>query len=120
MRCYKNIITLFTAGLLASLFYSSKVCAAPSGADLESACQQSLEYGFHGNEGMLCTWYVTPCDCDYGMKQEFPRVCLPETVPVETLAGLVVNGLKKQPELKTEDAGFAAAEILSRTYPCSE
>lgn len=120
MRYFKNLITWFTVGLLALLFYNSEVYAAPSGADLESACQQSLDYGFHGNEGMLCTWYVTPCDCDYGKKQEYPRVCLPETVTVETLASEVVAGLQEQPGLKTEAAGPAAALILSRIYPCHD
>lgn len=120
MRYYKNIITGFVTGLLVPLFYSSGVCAAPSAADLEAACQQSLNEGFHGNEGMLCTWYVTPCDCDYGKKQEIPRVCLPGTVSVETLANEVMAGLQQQPELKTEDAGFAAALILSRIYPCHD
>ena len=120
MRYYKNIITGFVTYLLFSLFYSSGVYAAPSGADLEAACQQSLDEGFHGHEGMLCTWYVTPCDCDYGKEQEAPRVCLPETVTVETLAGEVIAGLQEQPGLKTGDAGFAAALILSRIYPCHD
>lgn len=120
MRYYKNIITGLITGFLFPLFYSSGVYAAPSGADLESACQQSLNDGFHGNEGMLCTWYVTPCDCDYGKKQDLPRVCLPQTVSVETLASEVVAGLQAQPGLKTRDAGFAAARILSRIYPCHD
>jgi len=120
MCYYKNIITGFVTCLLVPLFYSSRVCAAPSGADLESACQQSLNNGFHGNEGMLCTWYVTPCDCDYGKKQEIPHVCLPATVTVETLAREVIAGLQQQPGLKTKDAGFAAALILSHIYPCHD
>jgi hypothetical protein len=120
MRYYKNIITGFVINLLIPVFYSSGVCAAPSGADLETACQQSLDAGFHGNEGMLCTWYVTPCDCDYGKEQKIPRVCLPETVTVETLAYEVIAGLQEQPELKTKDAELAVALILSRIYPCRD
>jgi len=120
MYYQKNIITGFVFSLLILVFYSSGVCAAPSGADLETACQQSLDNGFHGNEGMLCTWYVTPCDCDYDKVQEFPRVCLPGTVTVEILAGEVIAGLRGQPELKTKYAGLAAALILSRIYPCHD
>jgi len=120
MRYYKNIISGFVTVLLVPVFYSSGTRAAPSGADLQTACQQSLEGGFHGNAGMLCTWYVTPCDCDYGREQEIPRVCLPATVTVESLAGEVLAGLRAQPALRTEDAGVAAAIILSHIYPCSD
>lgn len=120
MRRYTKTITGFILCLFATVFYSSWTFAAPSGADLETACRHSLDRGFQGNDGMMCTWYVTPCDCDYGKKHETARVCLPETVPVETLAGLVVSGLHERPELKSKDAGYAAAEILSHIYPCSD
>lgn len=120
MRHYTKIIAGLILCLLVTVFYSSSSFAAPSGADLETACRHSLDRGFQGNEGMMCTWYVTPCDCDYGKKHETTRVCLPETVSVETLAALVVSGLQERPELKTKDAGFAAAEILSHIYPCND
>jgi hypothetical protein len=32
----------------------------------------------------------------------------------------VVRGLKEQPGLNMENAGYVAAMILSRIYPCSE
>ena len=120
MHHYTKTATGFISCLLAIVFYSGGTLAAPSGADLETACRHSLDRGFQGNEGMMCTWYVTPCDCDYGKKHETTRVCLPEAVSVETLAGLVVSGLQEQPELKSKDAGYAAAEILSHIYPCSD
>ena len=116
MRINKNSITGFITGLLVAVFYSSGAGAAPSGADLEIACRQSLDKGFQGDMGMVCSWYVTPCDCDYGKKGEIPRVCLPEAVTIEKLAGQVLTGLQNHPELKTRDAGFAASSILFGQY----
>lgn len=98
----------------------SPLPAAPAAADLLQACEHSLNNGFAGIEGEMCTWYVTPCDCDFGKENKLPRVCLPEQIAVETLARVVVDALKEQPGLHTEDADFAAAMILSRVYPCLE
>ena len=106
-------------GLL-NLIFISILSAAPSAVDLLDACEISLKKGFQGIEGELCIWYITPCDCDYVKTKETPRVCLPEPVPVESLARIVVRGLKEQPELHMEDADYAAAIILSHVYPCSE
>jgi hypothetical protein len=49
------------------------------------------------------------------MKHEITRVCLPETISVETLARLVVSDLRKQPTLKRNDAAYAATGILPHT-----
>ncbi|OGT64690.1 MAG: hypothetical protein A2W69_01470 [Gammaproteobacteria bacterium RIFCSPLOWO2_02_47_7] len=102
------------------LIFISPLSAAPSAVDLLDACEHSLQNGFQGIKGDVCIWYVTPCDCDYGKTKEMPRVCLPDSVPVESLARIVVRGLKEQPGLHMENADYAAAMILSRIYPCSE
>jgi hypothetical protein len=94
--------------------------AAPSGADLLSACRHALSSKFAGTEGQMCIWYVTPCDCEAVRKPGAPRVCLPESVATEPLAREVVNGLEAQPELQLLDADIAAAKILSRIYPCPD
>jgi hypothetical protein len=90
--------------------------AAPSGADLLEACQQSMRDGFDSMIGKMCTWYVTPCDCN--LDKSMPMVCLPESVTTETLAGLVINGLTEHPELQLLDASHAAANVLSQKFPC--
>lgn len=110
---------IFCFGLV-HLFCISPLSAAPAAVDLLHACEHSLDNGFQGIEGDVCTWYVTPCDCDYGKTKEMPRVCLPESVPAESLARIVVSGLKEQPGLHKDYADYAAAIILSRVYPCSE
>ena len=94
--------------------------AAPGGADLLRACNQALAGGFNGMQGRMCTWYVTPCDCEAARKPGAPRVCLPEAVATESLARAVVAGLVAQPELQLKDADVAAAMILSRFYPCPD
>jgi hypothetical protein len=106
--------------LLLLLQFGTQAFAAPSGKELLAACEQSLEDGFDGIAGQMCTWYVTPCDCDYGNKPDMPRVCLPASVPVEMLARDVVDGLSDQPGLQQKDADIATALILSRTYPCND
>lgn len=106
--------------MLLALFFASSTFAAPSGADLLTACENSLVKGFSGEEGMMCTWYVTPCDCDYGQANEVPRVCLPQSPDVEALARTVIAGLAKQTELQAKDASFAAATILSSLYSCGD
>ncbi len=100
-----------------SLFITShNANAAPSGSDLLTACTRSMQDGFESMTGKLCTWYVTPCDCN--IDKTIPMVCLPESVTTETLAGLVISGLEQRPELQLLDATRAAAVILSGKYPC--
>lgn len=114
---------LLTAGTflilgLSILSLTQPVVAAPNGNDLLQACEQSLRDGFESMIGKMCTWYVTPCDCN--IDKSIPRVCLPESIPTETLAGIIISGLTEQPELQQLDATRAAAEILSAKYPCTE
>jgi len=96
------------------------VSAAPSGADLLVACKHSLGNDFRGIEGQMCIWYVTPCDCSSTGKKEIPRVCLPRSEPVETLARVVIEGLQATTGLQTLEADIAAALVLVKTYPCHE
>jgi len=116
----KKVFSAYVYSGLVLLIFINPASAVPTAVDLLHACESSLENNFQGIEGDVCTWYVTPCDCDYGKKNEMPRVCLPESVPVESLARIVVDGLKEQPGLHREDANYAAALILTRVYPCSE
>ena len=92
--------------------------AAPSGQDLLLACENSLLNGFQGTKGMMCIWYVTPCDCHYGEKESIPRVCLPVDISHEELAKEVVSGLKADPALQEFTAEMAVGTILSPHYPC--
>ena len=82
------------------------------------ACRQALANGFTGVAGPMCTWHVTSCDCETGRKPEAPRVCLPETVAMESLAREVTAGLMAQPALQSQDADVAATMILSRICRC--
>ncbi len=100
------------------LLISTEVWAAPSGNDLLTACEESLTNGFHGPTGMMCIWYVTPCDCHHGKDVAIPRVCLPNNGSHKLLAREVVEGLKSQSELQLQSAEMAAGIILSPTYPC--
>ena len=102
--------------VLTCLLLIQDAVAAPSGRDLLDACTQSMRDGFDSMIGKMCTWYVTPCDCN--IDKTIPMVCLPESVSTETLAGIVINGLQQRPELQQLDATRAAAEILSVTYTC--
>lgn len=96
--------------------YSMSV--APTGADLLEACQFAGKNGYDSTQGMMCIWYVTPCDCHFGKSKEIPRVCLPETVSHQQLADVVVRGIQQTPDLKQVSAEQAAANILSPLYPC--
>jgi len=111
-----NCHVLFT---LCLYLLSRAVSAAPGGAALLRACDNALAGGFNGIQGHMCTWYVTPCDCETARKPEAPRVCLPDKVATEALARMVVDGLRARPELQLLDADVAAAKILSGNYPCS-
>ncbi|MGB1800706.1 MAG: Rap1a/Tai family immunity protein [Gammaproteobacteria bacterium] len=104
--------------ILLLFIFSGKVFAAPSGKDLLAACEIALQQGFQGATGMMCEWYVTPCDCHNGKNSEVPRVCLPEEIETEYLAKQVVSGLKARPELLTKKAEISAGEILREKYPC--
>lgn len=82
------------------------------------ACENSLKKGFSGAEGMMCTWYVTPCDCSHGGNSEIPRVCLPPTPDIDSLAREVVDELVIAPELFDKSADVVAGIILQKEYPC--
>jgi hypothetical protein len=103
-------------GLL--LMICADTFAAPSAKDLLKACEDSLENGFHGSTGMMCSWYVTPCDCHHGKDLAIPRVCLSGIESEELLAKIVVGGLKAQPALQLKSAEMAAGIILSPEYSC--
>ena len=103
-----------------SILFSLNISAAPTGQQLLDACEHAITSGFKGIEGMACEWYVIPCDCGTGTHALTPRVCLPDDASSADLAQKVVDGLKDEPNLAGKSAGFAAATILSRSYPCSK
>ena len=118
-----NIKTSGTSSLffgLALLFTSTSLFATPNGNDLLAACEHALDKGFSGEEGMMCTWYVTPCDCFHSDDSEIPRVCLPVPPDVHTLAREVADGLAATPELLDKTADIAAGTILIKKYLCEE
>ncbi len=95
-----------------------QVSAAPTGADVVAACEESLAKGFQDIKGMMCVWYVTPCDCSYGKDPAIPRVCLPDGKDTDALAREVIEGLKLQPELLSQSAELSSNTILAAKYPC--
>ena len=110
--------------LLLMIVLSGPVCslplsAAPTGQQLLEACEKAIANGYHGLEASMCEWYVTPCACNTETGRG-PRVCLPEDQPGRILALKVIDGLKKDKDLAEKPADIAAAEILSREYPCKE
>jgi hypothetical protein len=105
--------------ILLFFIFSEKVFAAPSGSDLLTACETALQQGFQDATGMMCTWYVTPCDCHYGQAPEVPRVCLPDGLETEYLAKEVITGLKSNPQLQKKTAEVSVGEILVKKYPCN-
>lgn len=107
---------LIWLGLL--LMVSLDIHAATSAKDLLAACEDSLANGFHGATGMMCSWYVAPCDCHHGKDIVTPRVCLTGNESEELLAKIVVDRLKTQQALQLEPAEMAAGIILSPLYPC--
>ncbi len=107
-------------GILVSMFFSTSLAAAPSGADLLTACENATKNGFDNTKGMLCIWYVTPCDCHFGKANHIPRVCLPDDVSHQSLAKTVIKEIKARPELKQENAEETAATILAPLYPCKD
>lgn len=92
--------------------------AMPTGAELLLACQHAREHGYDNTRGMLCIWYVTPCDCEPNKAEDVPRVCLPPGIEHEVLARQVIEGLLDKPGLQALGAEDAAAQILARYYPC--
>ena len=100
--------------------FCNNVMAIPTGEDLLEACEFSQKNGFQSKQGMMCIWYVTPCDCNFGNKKSIPRVCLPREISHELLADEVITGLKEKPELMQETADMAVGKILSPRYPCSD
>lgn len=94
--------------------------AAPSGQQLLRACETALANGYRGMAASMCEWYVTPCDCNTANDVQKPRVCLPKEVPGRVLARKVIAGIKAEPELADKSAAYAAALILSRSYPCDK
>ena len=99
--------------------FNSQLMASPTGADVIAACEQSLANGFQGIRGMMCVWYVTPCDCTYGKEAVVPRVCLPAAKETEALAREVIEGLKLRPELQSLSAELSANSVLADKYPCN-
>ncbi len=111
-RFYFTIFSLFL-----SFIFPTVKADAPTGNDLLMACRSSLDKGFNSVEGMLCTWYVTPCDCVHS-REDVPRVCLPPGFNEENLARLVIDHLKSSRDLLNKDAAVAANTILVNYYPC--
>ena len=105
-------------GFFLILSVNTQVMASPTGADVVTACEESLANGFHDITGMMCVWYVTPCDCHIGKDPVIPRVCLPDGMETEALAREVIEGLKLRPELQSETAELASSSILATLYPC--
>jgi hypothetical protein len=112
---YNPVVTCI---LISMLTFSRLLVAAPTGGDLLDACTKSVGTGFDSVAGQMCFWYVTPCDCTFDTDK--PRVCLPESLPTESLAREVIAGLTQEPELRQLDASLAAATVLARKYPCVE
>jgi len=104
-------------GLLLAICINSS--AAPSANSLLEACEDALKNGFHGNTGLMCSWYVRPCDCQQGKDNAVPRVCLSGDETERHLGTIVVAGLKSHTALRLETAEMAAAIILSSKYPCT-
>jgi hypothetical protein len=105
-------------GLFLLLSINIQAIASPTGADVLTTCEESLASGFQGITGMMCVWYVTPCDCHIGKDPSIPRVCLPDGMETEVLAREVIEGLKSRPELQSETAELASNSVLTIKYPC--
>ena len=109
----------YHASLILILIISSyPVSAAPTGADLLSACTESITSGFDNIAGQMCTWYATPCDCN--IEDNLPKVCLPDNLSKDDAAHILIQGLTEDTELQNLVAAEAAIRILARNYPCQE
>lgn len=104
------------SALLVGALAVSVAIAAPTGAELLDVCASALNSNFRGLRGQMCTWYVTPCDCDG--TPGLPRVCLTEPVEPAKLAFTVTEMMKAEPALQDKSAEEAVALILSELYPC--
>ena len=94
---------------------------SPSGQDLLTACESALENGFNSKHGMVCSWYVMPCNCESAKaesKTVIPRVCLPHNLTEIELAELVLEQIRARVDLLDKSAELAANTILSSYYPC--
>ena len=118
VRSFHSMRKVSCLVLFLLLGLSLQVTASPTGKDIITACEESLASDFQGVMGMMCTWYVTPCDCTTGKNPEIKRVCLPDDRKVEDLAEEVIDGLKLKPELQSRSAEVASSIILSEKYPC--
>ena len=101
---------------LATLLAAPAAGAAPTGAELLQVCESALKSNFRGMRGKMCTWYVTPCDCDTA--PGLPRVCLTDPIEPPKLAITVTEVLKAVPEFQLKSSEEAVALILSEVYPC--
>jgi hypothetical protein len=101
------------------LAIAAPAAAGPSGADLLAACRLGADNAFTGTAGMMCQWYVHACDCSGG-RDDLPRVCLPEGIATEQLAGEVVTALDAEPGLQALDATLAVHRALTPRYPCTD
>lgn len=101
------------------IMFAPQARATVSGFDLLKACEVSLHSHNGGIQDQLCEYYITPCDCDLGENRKHPRVCLPDGKTMDELAGIVIDGLKKSPDLLQVYAGTAAATVLAKVYPCN-
>ena len=106
---------------VASLVACTGIVPAQSitGNELVTACEKAIASEFTGNTGMICHWYVTPCDCNYG-NELLSRVCLPAEYNEEKLAQQVIDGLNSNPDLLSKEAAFAANSVLTTLYPCTD
>ena len=112
-RCWVRIVAC------AITVVSAQAMATPSSDDIVTMCERALSKGFRGRTAQMCTWYVTPCDCD-AEQNNAPRVCVPEDIASKTLAEQVVTLLKGLPEFRQEDGPQAVAQVLAVRYPCDD
>ncbi len=107
---------VLVGSFLVALLAAPSAGAAPTGAELLDVCETALKSNFRGLRGKMCTWYVTPCDCDTA--PGLPRVCLTEPILPPKLAFTVTQVLRAVPEFQLKSAEEAVALILSEVYPC--
>ena len=98
---------------------SNSTFAAPSSDDIIKMCERALGNGFRGRPAQMCTWYVTPCDCDIGRNSAL-RVCVPEETATRVIAEQVVTLLNGLPEFRQKDGEKAVRQVLAVRYPCSD
>ncbi len=114
----KVFISLFLPLCLAATTTARAEPDMPGGAELLAACEHASNHGYDNTLGMLCIWYITPCDCTVNKSPSLPRVCLPPDVHHDVLAQRVMQALRERRALLELSAEEAAAIILSEYYPC--